>query len=137
RELAVQTRDLAEATHQLLTGEMRAMLRALAAEESANRRRLYELRAEPDYAAAWAEPRPLVTVTVATRDRPELLATRSLPSILGQTYRKLEIVVVGDNADAATEQVIHEFADPRLIFRNLPHRVHISDDPWRRWLVAA
>ena len=137
RELAVQTRDLAEATHQLLTGEMRAMLRALAAEESANRRRLYELRAEPDYGAAWAEPRPLVTVTVATRDRPELLATRSLPSILGQSYGELEVIVVGDSADASTEEVVRGFADSRLAFRNLPHRVHISDDPRRRWLVAA
>jgi Glycosyl transferase family 2 len=124
-----ETRDLA--------AEMRVVLRALAAEESANRRRLYELRADADYAAAWAEPRPLVTVTVATRDRPELLASRSLPSILAQSYGELEVIVVGDTAEASTEEVVRGLADPRVTFRNLPHRVHISDDPWRRWLVAA
>jgi hypothetical protein len=132
-----ETRDLAEATYQLLTGEMRAVLRALAAEESANRRRLYALRADPDYGAAWAEPRPLVTVTVVTHDRPELLASRSLPSILGQSYGELEVIVVGDDTEASTEDAVRGFADPRVTFRNLPHRVHISDDPWRRWLVAA
>ncbi len=132
-----ETRELAGATYQLLSGEMRAVLRALAAEESANRRRLYGLRADPDYAAAWAEARPLVTVTVATRDRPELLASRSLPSILGQSYGELEVIVIGDRAEAATEEVVRGFADPRVTFRNLPHRVHISDDPLRHWLVAA
>jgi glycosyltransferase involved in cell wall biosynthesis len=79
----------------------------------------------------------LVTVTVATRDRSELIASRSLPSILGQTYSELEVIIVGDHADEATERVVRGFADPRVTFRNLPHRVHISDDPWRRWLVAA
>jgi hypothetical protein len=131
------TRNLAGDAHQLLTGEVRAILRALVAEETANRRSLYELRAHPDYASAWADPRPLVTVTVATRDRPELLAGRSLPSILGQSYGELEVIVVGDEADALTEDVVRGFADPRVSFRNLPHRLHVSDDPRRHWLVGA
>ena len=58
---------------------------------------------------------PLVTVTVATRDRPELLASRSLPSILGQSYGELEVIVVGDDADVSTEGVIRGFADSRVI----------------------
>ena len=39
-----KTRETTEATHRLLADEMRPVLRALAAEESANRRRLHELR---------------------------------------------------------------------------------------------
>jgi hypothetical protein len=132
-----EARDLAEANHRLLSGEMRAVLRALAGEESANRRRLHELRARPEYADAWREPRPLVTVTVATRDRPGLLADRSLPSILAQTYGELEVIVVGDDTDAASEEVVGDIGDERVSFRNLPHRVHISDDPRHRWLVAS
>jgi glycosyltransferase involved in cell wall biosynthesis len=135
--VARETRDLSEANHQLLSGEVRAVLRALAAEESANRRRLHELRADPDYAAAWREPRPLVTVTVATRNRAALLASRSLPSILSQTYGELEVIVVGDHTDAASEEVVRNTDDARVSFRNLPHRVHISDDPRHRWLVAS
>lgn len=135
--LSRETRDLASATYQLLTGEMRAVLRALASEESANRRRLYELRADPAYGAAWAEPHPLVTVTIATRDRPELLASRSLPSILGQSYEELEVIVIGDDADPSSESAVRRFADPRVSFHNLSLRVQISDDPRRRWLAAA
>jgi glycosyltransferase involved in cell wall biosynthesis len=80
---------------------------------------------------------PLVTVTVATRDRPELLRSRSLPSILGQSYGELEVIVIGDHADQATESAVRALGDARVSFFNLPHRVHISDDQWRRWLVAA
>jgi glycosyltransferase involved in cell wall biosynthesis len=78
-----------------------------------------------------------VTVTIATRDRPHLLATRSLPSILAQTYDQLEVIVVGDNAEASTEEAVLGFEDPRVSYHNLPHRLHLSDDPWRHWLVAA
>lgn len=125
------------ATQQLLTDELQPVLSALAAQESANRQRLRELRARPDYQLAWSEPRPLVSVTVATRERPQLLATRSLPSILGQRYGELEVIVVGDHADRDTEDAVRGLGDPRVTFHNLPHRVHISDDPWRHWLVAA
>lgn len=132
-----ETLGLTRTTNELLTGEMRAMLRALAAEESANRRRLHQLRAEPQYAAAWEEPRPLVTVTVATRERPDVLRSRSLPSILGQTHDAIEVIVVGDDAGPDTGEAVREIDDPRVSFHNLPHRVHISDDPRKRWLVAA
>ena len=49
-----------EATHELLSGEMRAVVRALAWRETENRERLYALRAAPEYDAAWTEVRPLV-----------------------------------------------------------------------------
>ncbi len=126
-----------EATHELLSGEMRAALRALAWRETVNRERLYELRAAPDYDAAWTESRPLVTVTIATRSRPELLAERTLPSILAQTYGAIEVVVVGDAADEATAEAVRHVSDPRIVYRNLTQHLVSSDDPWRRWLVAA
>ncbi len=71
-------------TYDLLNEEIRGVLRAVVVQEVGNRRRLHRLREEPGYAAAWADPRPLITVTVATFGRPELLANRSLPSILAQ-----------------------------------------------------
>jgi hypothetical protein len=126
-----------EATHELLSGEMRAAVRALAWRETENRERLYALRASSDYDAAWTESRPLVSVTVATRARPELLTQRSLPSILAQTYGAIEVVVVGDAADEATAEAVRHVGDPRIVYRNLTQHLDVADDPWRRWLVAA
>jgi hypothetical protein len=134
RLVAVEERS--DATHHLLSDELRPLLRALAADESENRRRLRELRARPDYELAWSERRPLVTVTVTTYNRPHLLASRSLPSILGQSYDELEVIVVGDNADSSTEAAVAELGDERVTFRNLSHRLLVSDDRERRWLVG-
>jgi hypothetical protein len=136
-ELIATTHRHAVATHDLISGEIRGVLRALIAEESANRRRLYEVRAGADYAAAWEEAQPLVTVTVATRDRPEVLAARSLPSVLAQTYPNLEVIVVGDHADTATAEAVRGLGDQRITYRNLTQRLHHTDDPYRAWLVAA
>ncbi len=123
-------------TEELLAGEIRGALRAVVSEESANRRQLTSLRAHPEYETPWQQKRPLVTVTVATRDRAELLSTRSLPSILAQTYTELEVIVVGDHADDATAEAVAAIGDQRLVYRNLTQKIRFTDDPWRHWLVG-
>jgi glycosyltransferase involved in cell wall biosynthesis len=65
------------------------------------------------------------------------LAERSLPSILAQTYGAIEVIVVGDAADEATAEAVRSIGDPRIVYRNLTQRLDFTDDPWRRWLVAA
>jgi hypothetical protein len=145
RELAVATRNLLGGEiHTLLAemnatvhGEQRGVLRALVSEEAENRRRLHRLRAEEQYSVAWTEPRPLVSVTIATRDRPELLSSRSLPAILGQTYGELEVIVVGDAADEATAEAVRSLDDPRLLYRNLTQRLRFTEDPQQLWLVGS
>jgi Glycosyl transferase family 2 len=139
-ELADRQRAAAERskeTHHLLEGEIRTVLKRLVAEETENRRRLHRLRADPEYPLAWTDPLPLVSVTVATRERPRLLAQRSLPSILAQTYTNLEVIVVGDHADHATAEAVRSLGDPRLVYRNLTQRLHFTDDPHKQWLVAS
>lgn len=133
RELSALTRE----THELLSGELRAILHALVAEESANRRRLHRLREAADYDGAWTAPTPLVTVTVATRARARLLAERSLPSILAQTYDNLEVIVVGDDADEATAEAVRALGDPRVTYRKLTQRLEFTTDAHRHWLVAS
>ncbi len=135
--VAADPSELARETHELLNGEVRAILRALVAEEPGNRRRLYSLRETPDYDSAWTTPAPLVTVTIATRSRAKLLAERSLPSILGQTYENLEVIVVGDDADEATAAAVDALGDRRVTFRNLTQRLQFTDDENSHWLVAS
>lgn len=80
--------------------------------------------------------RPLVTVIVATYNRARLLTERCIPSVLGQTYPDLELVVVGDNCTDETEEAVTGIQDPRLEFINLPTRGVYPEDPIRRWMVA-
>ncbi len=137
RRTVAESLGLTAGAHDLLAGEIRSLTLAAAAEEPGNRRRLNGLREAPDYAAAWDQPRPLVSVTVATRDRPELLSTRSLPSILAQTHADVEVIVVGDCANEDTAEAVHALKDPRIAYRNLTQRLHFTDDPHKQWLVGA
>jgi hypothetical protein len=134
---AAEPSALDEETHALLHGEVRAILRALVQEESANRRRLYRLRESPGFETAWTTPTPLVTVTIATRGRASVLAERSLPSILDQSYGNLEVIVVGDAADEATEEAVRGLGDRRVSYSNLTQRLEFTEDAGVRWLVGS
>jgi hypothetical protein len=111
-------------------------LRAVADDERGNRARLWALRADPQYAAAWEEDEPLVTVSLTVRDRPALLAERSLPSVLAQSYERLQVVVVGDDATPAVQAVMRDQRDPRVSFTNLTTRV-VKETETAHWLSAA
>jgi chaperonin cofactor prefoldin len=80
--------------------------------------------------------RPLVTVAVATYNRARLLTERCIPSVFGQTYDNLELIVVGDGCTDETEEAVAEIRDPRLTFVNLLERGSYPADPMRRWMVA-
>lgn len=79
---------------------------------------------------------PLVSVIVVTYDRAKLLTERCIPSILGQTYSKLELIVVGDGCTDKTEELLSEIKDPRLKFFNMSERGKYPTDNNRRWMVA-
>jgi glycosyltransferase involved in cell wall biosynthesis len=68
----------------------------------------------------------LVSVVIPTRGRPALLR-RAVESALAQTHRELEIVVVIDGPDSATEAAMGEVTDPRLRVLALPESLGGSD----------
>ena len=68
------------------------------------------------------EAEPLVTVRVSTYERADVLLERTIPSILAQSYSRLEILVVGDCTQDDTEQRLRRVGDPRIRFVNLPYR---------------
>lgn len=116
--------------------EAKEMARALYEKADEQRLRLYRLRLSEEYEAAFTENEPLVSFVIPTYDRFELLRDRSLPSILGQTYRNLEVIVAGDDSPPETEQVIKELDDPRLRFVNRTVRGPYPEDPQQRWLMS-
>jgi glycosyltransferase involved in cell wall biosynthesis len=61
----------------------------------------------------------LVSAVIPTRGRPELLAC-AVRSALRQTWQYLEVIVVVDGADPATEAYLASVADPRVRMVILP-----------------
>ena len=100
-------------------------------------RRLFrEARKTPEYQRPYEKRDPLVSVCVATYNRAELLVSRSLPSLLSQTYPNLQIIVVGDGCTDDTAERVASLSDRRILFVNLPKRGDYPDDPHLRWMVA-
>jgi hypothetical protein len=104
-------------------------------EEPANRRRLHALRESEDYELAFTEAEPLVSFVIPTYTSYETLRDVALPSILGQTYSNLEVVVVGDAAPPETAKAIEEVGDPRVRYFNRTIRGPYPEDPSKRWYV--
>jgi hypothetical protein len=79
---------------------------------------------------------PLVTVIIPTYNRAKILLSRSVPSVLNQTYKNIELIVVGDHCIDGTEKLLESYPDSRLRFINLPKRGEYPKTPLLRWLVA-
>jgi glycosyltransferase involved in cell wall biosynthesis len=62
---------------------------------------------------------PHVSVVIPTRFRPDLV-TRAVRSALAQTVRNIEVIVVVDGPDAATNKALAGIADARLRVISLP-----------------
>ncbi|HJZ36806.1 MAG TPA: glycosyltransferase family 2 protein [Solirubrobacterales bacterium] len=114
----------------------RQILRDLSDRADEQRLRLYELRRSDDYGAAFTEEEPLVSFVVPTFDRFESLRDVSLPSILGQTYRNLEVIVAGDCSPEETATVVRELDDSRVRFINRTVRGPYPTDPEQRWFMV-
>jgi hypothetical protein len=71
--------------------------------------------------AATIEPGPLVSITIATRDRPRLLS-RAVSSVLEQSYRHLELLIVDDSDRPTTRDAIEGMDDPRVRVLRTPQR---------------
>jgi len=74
---------------------------------------------------------PLISIIMATHNRPILLQERSIPSVLRQTYQNWELLIRGDGADTSTELAINSLNDPRIKYKNLPRRLYAN--PREQW----
>ena len=79
---------------------------------------------------------PLVSICVSTYNRPELLLSRCLPSLISQTYKNIEIIVVGDHSADDVVEAVGAVTDPRLKFVNLPARGNYPELFQLQWCVA-
>ena len=61
---------------------------------------------------------PLVSVITVTRNRAKLLG-RCIDSVLGQTYKKIEHIIVDGASDDETDEVIKSYSDKRLLYTKL------------------
>jgi glycosyltransferase involved in cell wall biosynthesis len=61
---------------------------------------------------------PLVSVILPTKNRADLLG-RSIRSVLAQTFRDFELIIVDDNSSDNTGEMVRSFDDARIIYDRL------------------
>jgi hypothetical protein len=138
------TRGLSRAENEAKESAVEAEARANLAHRQMTRRRsiaehetLERLRGERD--VCWSEEaadNPLVSVVIPTYNRGRVLVERSIASVLAQTYRNIEVVVVGDHATPETLAAIRSVDDPRVRFEDLPVRSPYPEDPELAWMCV-
>lgn len=79
---------------------------------------------------------PLISVIVPTYNRSKLLTEVTIPSVLAQTYKNFELIVVGDHCTDDTAQRVMKIDDNRVKFVNLPTRGRYPKQSFDRWMVA-
>ena len=100
------------------------------------REKLVKLRKESGGVAKKRTEDYLVSVIIPTYNRADLLVNRAIPSILNQTHRKLEIIIIGDHCTDDTEENVKRILDGRIQFINLSNRgIYPKNKTWR-WQVA-
>jgi len=65
---------------------------------------------------------PLVEIILPTYNRSEMLKTRSIPSVLKQTYKNFRLIIIGDCCTDDSENIVKQFNDDRIFFYNLSER---------------
>lgn len=61
----------------------------------------------------------LVSVIIATWNAGEMLTNYSLPSVLNQTHKDLEIIVMDDGSTDDTEELVSNIRDSRITYKKL------------------
>ena len=68
------------------------------------------------------EENPPVSIYIPTYNRGDILMQRAIPSVLNQTYKNFELIIVGDHCTDNTAELVSRIDDPRVRFYNLPYR---------------
>jgi hypothetical protein len=89
-----------------------------------------------EYTGVFDKPNPLVTICVATYNRSQTLVERCVSSLLAQSHKNIQIIVVGDACSDDTPTRMATIKDSRLYFKNLSVRGDYPAHPEFRWMVA-
>ena len=77
----------------------------------------------------------LVSVIVATYNRPELLTQRCIPSVLAQTHRNIDLHIIGDGAGPEVAAAMATVTDKRVRFTNRPRSAY-PDGELDAWHIS-
>ena len=79
---------------------------------------------------------PLITIITPTYNRSNLLISRALKSVLNQTYKNFEYIIIGDGCTDDTEKKLKKFKDKRIQFYNIKKKFLYKKNLYNLWFVG-
>ena len=79
---------------------------------------------------------PLITIITPTYNRAEILTERAIKSVLSQTYKNFEYLIIGDGCTDNTEKKIKLINDPRIKFFNIKRKILYKKNIENLWFVG-
>ncbi len=67
-----------------------------------------------------AKENPLISVIIPTYNRANFLG-EAIESVLSQTYKNLEVIIIDDGSTDDTRQLIEKYTDKRIIYLYQEH----------------
>ncbi len=83
--------------------------------------KLMRLLSEKEYRPE-TDKEPLISVYTPTYNRADVLLDRAVKTVLAQTYKNFEFIIVGDCCTDHTAEAVGKIKDNRIRFYNLPKR---------------
>ena len=78
---------------------------------------------------------PLISIVMPTYNRSKILSEIGLPSVLNQTYKNFELIVVSDGSTDNTEEVVKKFDDNRIKFHKVVREKRYPPSLDNHWAV--
>jgi predicted O-linked N-acetylglucosamine transferase (SPINDLY family) len=101
-----------------------------------DRESLQKIREAADYNKAHTEDEPLISIIIPTYNRSKIVVERTIPSILRQTYKNWEVIIVGDQMADPHVEILSGIDHPRIRFINLKRRGRYPSGKAPLWYVA-
>lgn len=77
---------------------------------------LQAVRDTPAYNKAFTDPNPLVTVRIPSYNKTEALMEIAVASVLRQTHKNFELIIVNDGPNEKTKSAIKKLGDKRITY---------------------
>jgi glycosyltransferase involved in cell wall biosynthesis len=97
--------------------------------------KLAEARESKAYKQSFKEKQPLITVRIATYNNSAELLERAIPSVINQTYKNWEIVIVSDYCTDDTLSRIKALNHPKIRFSELSYHYPYPEYQLHRWMA--
>ena len=80
---------------------------------------------------------PLISIILPTFNRSEMLISRSIPSVLSQTYKNFELIIVSDGSTDNTKNIVLNYSDKRIRFFEIKRdRIRYPQTAKNHWLCG-